>query len=156
MGNLTMTCVKNLCRVYFQRNMQDQNIFHRVSLIMKTWLLQYCQLQENTKMPTCQSDGQVISSNQGQGITVYISAYHKQKNFEALEPSPLHHQICLDLEKLKREPSEFSIHNMFSSKADLLEDIGWLYPQAHQMPKRPHHYLLVGMISFFCFQLQFV
>merc|ERR1719270_219549 len=72
-------------------------------------------------------------------------AYHKQKNFEALEPSPLHRQICLDLEKLKREPSEFSMQNMFSSKADLLEDIGWLYPQAHQMPKRPHHYLLVGI-----------
>ena len=78
----------------------------------------------------------------------FISAHHKQKNFEALEPSPKHHQICLDLQelksKLKSQPSKTSVHDFFSFKADLLEDISWMYPQAHQNPKRPYHYLLVG------------
>ena len=76
-------------------------------------------------------------------------AYHKQKYFEALPPSPLHQQICNDLEKRKRQESETSsFYDLFRVKADLLEDIDWFLPRAHQHPKRPHHYLFVGLFKF--------
>ena len=38
-----------------------------------------------------------------------------------------------------------TFRDIFSFKADLIENVNWLLPNAHQNPKNLHHYLIVGL-----------
>ena len=118
-------------------------------IIFKIIILQIIMMGINKKQKDTFSYVPLFKILRWKNLNPNFLAYHKQNYFEALPPSPLHQQICNDLEKRKRQESETSsFYDLFRVKADLLEDIDWFLPRAHQHPKRPHHYLFVGLFNF--------